>query len=372
MRILQIITQGRGGPVDHAVDVAVELARQGHQSHLLGPAGPRLTGAAAHGVEVHAVEVASKADVRGLRAVHGVVRRVRPDVLHLQDRRAGLLGRGVAAATSTPSAYTLHGVPDQLAGLVPGNLTIAPARPLDRTRYLTVERLLARTPRSTVVVPCEALADYARDRVGVPASRVRVVPNGVDRRWTEAPPRGGSSGSGDPVLQVLWLGLMQPVKRVPDLVAAVDRVAGVRLTLVGDGPQRPRIEAAVAAAAHPERIVLAGYHDDPASFLATADLLALPSAAEACPMVLLQAIAAGLPVIASRVGGVPELVRDGVDGLLYDAADVHQLAAALATLVADPARRLSMGASARARVLDRFGLDHTTAALCEIYQELAS
>src|SRR5579875_2752053 len=93
MRIAALVTQPRGGPVDHAVDVACELAGRGHDSHLIGPLGAhaaRLTGA---GVQWHEIAVASKADLRGAGELRGLLRRLRPDVLHCQDMRAGMVGR---------------------------------------------------------------------------------------------------------------------------------------------------------------------------------------------------------------------------------------------------------------------------------------
>lgn len=375
MRVLQLITQDRGGPVDHAVEVAVELARQGHDSHLVGPPGRYLAAASELGVSVHAAGIDRAGDLRGARQVARTVAAVRPDVLHLQDRRAGLVGRTIAAPRHLPSVYTLHGVPDQLADLVPGNLPMAAARRRDRWRYLRLEALLARTPRSVVVTPCRALATYAREHVGIPEDRVHAVPNGVARSWLEvsSDPVASDSVAPDPdgPLRVTWLGLMQPVKRVPDLVAAVDRVPAATLRLVGDGPERSRIEASVGASAHAGRVTFEGFHDDASGVLRGADVVALPSAAEACPMALLQAMALGLPVVATRVGGVPEVVRDGVDGLLVTPGDVDQLARALGALAGDAALRRDMGRRGRQRVHEHFSIDRTTRALVDVYEGVA-
>ncbi len=369
MRVLQLLTQGRGGPVDHAVEVAVELARAGHESHLVGPAGERLRAAADRGVQVHVAEVASKTDLAGARAVAGVVRRVRPDVLHLQDRRAGLVGRVIAAQAAVPTVYTLHGVPDQLAPLVAGNLEVAPARARDRLAYLRLERLLASGPRSAVVTPCEALAIYAREHVGVRSDRVHTVYNGVSRELLAQPPRPVAEASGR--LDALWLGLMEPVKRVGDLVAAAARLPEITLTLVGDGPERPRIEAAVAAAGSAARVRFAGFQAEPASYLRDADVFVLCSAAEACPMALLQAMASGTPVLATRVGGVPEIVRHGVDGFLVEPGRPDQLGAALGWIAADAPLRHAMGVSARSRVTERFGIERTVTDLLAVYEGTA-
>nr|WP_246304616.1 glycosyltransferase family 4 protein [Nocardioides thalensis] len=369
-----MITQARGGPVDHAVDVAVELARTGHESHLVGPPGDHLATAARGGVVTHSVEVRSKTDLGGARAVAAVVDRVRPDVVHLQDRRAGLVGRAVTARRSVPSVYTLHGVPDQLAGLVPGNLVMSRPRRRDRLTYLTLERLLATTPRSAVVAPCEALSDYLRDHVGVRPERVRTVHNGVGREWVRevVPADRQATGRAAGPVRATWLGVMQPVKRVPDLVRALARVPGTELELVGDGPERGRIEAAVASDDVSDRVRFAGYRDDPAPYLRGTDVFVLPSAAEACPMALLQAMASGVPVIASRVGGVAEIVRDGVDGLLVEPGSVDELADALRRVSTDADLRRRLGAAGRARVVDLFLIERTVDSLLDVYREVAA
>ncbi|MDQ6525670.1 glycosyltransferase family 4 protein [Nocardioides sp. LHD-245] len=364
LRVLQLVTQARGGPVDHAVDIALELAALGHDSRLAGPPGPHLARAAAGGVRTHPLVVRSGADLRGLRAAAALLGRVRPDLLHLQDRRAGLVGRTLAPWRGIPAVYTLHGVPDRLAGLVPGNLPMAAARHRDRVAYLAGERLLAATPRSVVVTPCEALAEYARRQVGLSATRVHTVPNGVGRAWLDAPPPAARRTG----VTAAWLGVMQPVKRVPDLVRAVARVPDLSLHLIGDGPERTRVEAAVARTGSTGRVRLLGFRPDPAPHLRSADLLVLPSAAEACPMAVLQAMASGLPVVATRVGGIPEIVRDGVDGLLVDAGADDQLVAALRTLSADAGLRARMGAAARRRVRERFTAERCARELLAVYE----
>lgn len=373
MRVLQLLTQARGGPVDHAVEVAAELVRLGHDSHLVSPPGDHLAEAAAHGVSVHEATIRGTRDLVGAREVAAVVGRVRPDVLHLQDRRAGLFGRALSGRRAIPTVYTLHGVPDQLAHRVPGNLPVAPERVGDRARYLHLERLLAHTRRSVVVTPCQALADYAREHVRVPEDRVHSVPNGVGRRWLGRTRDGNDpTPRADGPVRVTWLGLMEPVKRVPDLVAAAGLVPDLHLELVGDGPERPRIAAAIDALADPTRVSLVGFRADPEPLLARTDIVAMPSAAEACPMAILQAMACGVPVVATRVGGVPEIVRDDVDGRLVDPGNVAQLAHELAALARDAGMRQRLGASARARVTDQFGIDRTTQSLLEVYEQVAS
>lgn len=372
MRVVQLLTQSVGGPVDHAVDVAGELARQGHESHLIGPvdrAGPTGSRLRRDGVTLHEVACTSLRDVHGARRVAEVVRGLSPDVVHCQDRRAGLVGRGVASRAGLPTVYTLHGVPDSFSHLVAGNLRAADPAPAVRVLNQVAEGLLARTPRSALVTPCEAVADYARRHLRVPEGRVHAVHNGVGPSWLGHEPDPTSEIGG---LHVVWLGVLAPVKRVPQLVEAVAAVPGCRLTLIGDGPERGRVEAAVRAAGADSRVELRGFDPDPAPTLATADVLVLPSAAEACPMAVLQGMALGLPVVASRVGGVAEVVRDGIDGLLVDAGDDEALREALVLLRDQSELRHCMGVSAARRIREDFTLERCTDALVRVYREVAA
>ena len=366
MRAVQLLTQAAGGPVDHAVDVATELARRGHDSHVIGPPTPRRDLAVAAGVTWHPLHMTGKRDAAGAAAVTRRLRRIRPDVTHLQDRRAGWLGRLVApAARRAAVVYTLHGVPDGLADLVVGNARIVPRRARDRWLYLDAERALARWSGSRVVVPSRAVADYALRHIRLPAERVHVVPNGVDPQLFAPAP--GRAASGE--VRAVWLGLLAPVKRVDLLLDAVARVPGLSLTIAGDGPLRDQARHRIDALGLADRVAMLGSVADPAPVLQAADLFVLTSAAENCPLSLLQAMATGLPVVTTAVGGIPEVVRDGVDGLLCPADDEAALVTALTAMVADRDRRERMGASGRARIESRYAVDHCVDGLLQVYDE---
>lgn len=372
MRIVQLITQATGGPVDHAVDLAAELVRQGHESHLVGPVEPggaladRLD---AGGVRWHGATCEGVRDVAGLRAVRSTIEAVDADVLHCQDRRAGLIGRGPGRPHRQGTVYTLHGVPDTFSHLVRGNLRAADGRRATQVVNMTAESALARVSRSRLVTVCDALADYARFHLRVPADRVRTVHNGLGPHWTQ---RRHSPAPGSDELVVAWLGLFAPVKRVPSLVDVVAATPGVSLRLVGDGPERPAVEEAVRRGDVADRVQLVGFQPSPAEHLVDVDAFVLPSAAEACPIALLQAMALGLPVVASRVGGIPEIVRDGVDGLLVTPGDDAALGSALARLRDDEVLRRRLGTSAAERVRDRFTLAGCAERLVRVYEEVAS
>jgi glycosyltransferase involved in cell wall biosynthesis len=363
MRIVQLITQSGGGPVDHAVDVATELARRGHDSHVIGPCDRFSERLAAAGVTAHDLQVTAKRDVGAAAALRECVRSLRPDVLHCQDRRAGLVGRTVGRLNRVPAlVYTLHGVADGLSDLVAGNVRAAPRRRRDRLYYLAGERWLQRLAGGRIVIPSEAVARFARECVRLPAERLDMVPNGVDiGRFTPRP-----TGRNDAYTAV-WLGVMAPVKRLEVLLRAIADVPGLRLCLLGSGPDRANVRREVTSLGLGDRVVMPGAVTSPAARLTEADAFVLSSAAENCPLSVLQAMACGLPVVATRVGGIPEVVRDGVDGLLVPPGEVSALADALHTLMADPETGRTMGRHGRERVCDKFTVDRCVDGLLATY-----
>lgn len=372
LRVVQVLTQSHGGPVDHAVDVAVGLAARGVDSHVVGPSGPGTPRAVGAGVVWHEVAAASKRDLRGLVRLARRLHRLDPDVLHLQDRRAGWVGRVVAPALrGTRVVYSLHGVPDSLSDRVRGNLRVAPARRRDALYYLHGERWVTRWSRAEVISPSAAVAAYAVEHVGLAPGRVHVVANGVDPlrfrpgRAAHRVPDG--PGDPDAPLVVSWIGSLEPVKGLDVLVDALEQVDGVRVLLAGDGPLHAHLEARLESAGVRGRVELLGRVAEPTTVLERSGALVLTSLAESCPLVLLQAMASGLPVAATTVGGVAEVVREGVEGLLVAPGEPAALAAALAALRDDPDRRARMGAAARERVLAAYTLDHCLDGLEAVY-----
>jgi glycosyltransferase involved in cell wall biosynthesis len=181
-----------------------------------------------------------------------------------------------------------------------------------------------------------------------------------------APAEGGAEGAGP---TILFVGRLAAVKGVPVLLEAFARLGarhpGARLVLVGDGPERAAIEARAAALGCAGRVRFRGYlnQDEVADELARADLFALPSFAEGVPVVLMEAMASRLPVVATRIAGIGELVEEGVSGRLVPPGDAEGLAGALDALLGDGALRARMGAAGRARVEAEFHVDREAAKL---------
>ena len=167
-------------------------------------------------------------------------------------------------------------------------------------------------------------------------------------------------GIPDERFTVGWIGRMTAVKRTDDILLAFKRLVedGVDacLCLVGDGPDREETEQLAHDIGIVERCLFLGYQDDVAPFYAAFDALVLPSANEGTPVSVIEALAGGRPVVATRVGGVPDVVRDGVDGFLVEPGDIDALAERLGRLAADPALGGADGRSRpRARARAVFG-----------------
>ncbi|MEM9755872.1 MAG: glycosyltransferase family 4 protein, partial [Pseudomonadota bacterium] len=194
--------------------------------------------------------------------------------------------------------------------------------------------------------------------------KLRIVHCGVSpERYDRT---GTRSGAG---LHLVFVGRLAPVKGLRVLMAALRRLDApdVRLTVVGDGPERAALQALAAPLGAAVRFTGYQSQEEVAQILATADAFVLPSFAEGVPVVLMEALAAGLPVIATRITGVPELVEDGVSGLLVTPGDPGALAAAIADLSARADRGRSLGAAGRKTVRAEFAIDREAARLAALF-----
>jgi colanic acid/amylovoran biosynthesis glycosyltransferase len=204
-------------------------------------------------------------------------------------------------------------------------------------------------------------------------SKLRVVHCGVDLALFDVVER---SDANRPT-EVLTVGRATPVKGQALLIEAlatlVRRDIDERLTIVGDGPQLPDLRTLAQRLGVSDRVTFTGAvgQDEIRAYYARADVFALPSFAEGLPVVLMEAMASGLPIVAFRIAGIPELVEEGVSGLLAVPGRLDQLVDALATLLsAPPAKRASMGRAGREMVAAEFDLERTAQQLLDVFAEL--
>jgi len=205
----------------------------------------------------------------------------------------------------------------------------------------------------------QAVKSVLIDRCGVPAARITLIPNGVDTDYFQPP---ASPAAGPP--RVLSVARMVPDKDHETLLAAFRLTAraipAAELWLVGDGPGLAAVQERARQLGLSERVRFLSPREDLRPLLRQASLLVLSSRTEALPNVVLEAMAAGLPVVATRVGGVPELVVPGLTGWLVDPGDALGLGAALGQVLSDPDTRQAMGRAGRARARQEFSLETMT------------
>ena len=306
------------------------------------------------------------ADGRALAATRALLREVRPTILHTHMAKAGTVGR-LAAATLRPRPITVHTFHGHvLDGYFPA--------PVEKA-ILAAERLLARRTDVLIAVSPQVRESLVDLGVGA-AERWRVVPLGLELGpfAAVAEPSGRLRrriGLADDVPLVGAVGRLVPIKDLATLVRAVARLDGVHLALVGEGEQRAELEELVAALGVGGRVHMPGWADDVAAWMADLDVVALTSRSEGTPVALIEALAAGRPVVATSVGGVPFVVRHGATGWLVPPGDSVAVAEALQAALADPAEGTRRSAAGRTEVLDRFGSERLVADIRSLYRELA-
>jgi glycosyltransferase involved in cell wall biosynthesis len=360
MRVLMVITRGeRGGAQGHVHEVVRGLLGRVEFDVALGE-GAFLTDALrALGVPVHVLpdlrrEVAPAADLRACGALRGLIRATRPDLVHTHSSKAGVLGRAAAWQERVPAMHTAHA------------WSFSDGLPRSRIALsVPIEVLAGRATRRFITVSDADRRIALRYRVAGP-DQVRVVHNGIpDTPWRADP-----IADGVPVIAMV--ARMAPPK---DHLLLLEALAGVgvpfRLLLVGDGPRRAEVEEAVRRHGLTARTDLVGDSEEVPRLLASAQVAALISRQEGFPLAVLEAMRAGLPVVASDVGGIREAVVHGASGLLVARGDALGLRAALGSLLRDPAVRARLGTAGRRAWEDRFTAGHMVRQTAAVYRELA-
>jgi glycosyltransferase involved in cell wall biosynthesis len=363
--VLRVIARMNvGGPAQHVSLLSGGLDRRGFATLLvsgaLGPGEGSMEGlATASGARLLVMpslgpEIRPGADLVSLRRLVAIVRAYRPAIVHTHTAKAGLLGR-LAALMTRPRpiiVHTFHG------HVLEGYFT-----PRASTALTRVERWLGRRSDRLVTVSDAVSADLVRLGVA-PRERFETIPLGLPLgRFVQVPASLGQQfrqelGLAQSDVLVTITGRLVPIKRVDVAISAVAHArslgAPLVLAVVGDGPQRRALEDAAAEQRVPARFL--GFRADLPAILAAADVALLTSDNEGTPVSLIEALAAGVPVVATAVGGVADVVVHG-SGVLEARGDAEALGVALADFAADPAARAAAGERGRAHVLRQFDAD---------------
>ena len=376
MKIVHVIARlNVGGAALSVLELAAGQQRRGHEVVVVAgriPAGESSLEHLAAELEVPYLhldalrrEVSPPADARAVRAVRRLLRSRRPDVLHTHTAKAGTTGRVAAllAGKARPRAvvHTFHG--HVLRGYFD---------PRRERAFTAVERLLARVTDVLVAVSPEVRDDLVSLGVA-PAGKFAVVRYGFDLdaradRSAEARARKRAevgATAGDFVIG--WAGRLTEIKQPGDLVRAAARVPGSLLVLAGDGELRPSVERLATEFGVRERVRLLGYVGDMGDWYAAFDAFLLTSLNEGTPVVAIEALAAGVPVVATDAGGTRAVVDDGETGFVVSIGDVEALAERLTRLRDDAGLRTRFGEAGGRAMRERFSIERMVDDIDRVY-----
>lgn len=349
---------GWGGQEARTVLEAEHLTRRGHRVRIAGPPGSGIEREAKRrGLPFFALPMRSVADLSAYVRLARLLRRERPLVLHTHSSKDSWLA-GVAGRRA------------EVPALLRTRHVFIPVRP---HRLNPVYWLADR-----VIVTASATRDHLVEACGLPPGRVVVLPTGVDLE------KFGPHVSGRAFREEFGLGPRAPAvgivaqlrgsKGHDHFIEAARLLSGkrpdARFFIVGDGLWRGLVAEKVRREGVEGRVVMTGYREDVPAVLAALDVLVIASTrTDGVPQAGLQALATGVPVVGTKVGGIPEIVLDGETGLLVEPGDARALAEAVEALLADPARRERMGRAGVRMVRGRFSLEAMLDALEKVYEE---
>jgi len=373
LRVLRVITRlNVGGPATHVTVADRGLAARGWETLLV------------HGVvesneeeiDVAGLDLPTKrvptlhraidpaADARSLATLARIIRAYRPQVIHTHLSKAGLVGRAAALATSRAvRIHTFH-----------GNVFGGYFSPRVSRAILALERGLGRSTQRIVALSERQRAELLELGIGRP-ERIRIVPLGLDLGRFANPDRDAARARlgipADAVL-VLAMGRLVPIKRLDRLVdaaaLAAPKVPGLRVAIVGGGDEQAALEARISERGLGDIVHLPGWSTDTPTWYAAADMVTLTSDREGTPLALIEAAAAGRPVVAGDVGGVADIVVDGETGFVVAHDDVPAYAERIVRLASDPALRARMASAAPIRAT-AFSADRLVGDLDTLYHE---
>jgi len=368
IHVLQVMEATEGGtrrhlrdlaaaldPAEFRLEMAVSCLRDTDFRH-------DLAGYEARGIKVHEIamrrHVAPLSDLQSLSRLVACIRAARPDIVHAHSSKAGAVARLAGRLCGVPVVYTPHGLPFLMS-----------CGKVSRRLYRLIEHVMAGWTASLVAVSCEEY--QAALSIGYPQNRVRLIPNGIamcDVRDISVRDSG--------VLQIGFFGRLSPQKAPEVLLEAAAEVTAhlphTFFTLYGNGELASKLAEMIGRFGLSGHARLAGAYEqgEAVSLMRQMDVVVVPSSWEGCPYVVLEAFQAGVPVVASRVGGICDLIVDGVNGILTEAGSAESLCDGLLRVLRDAGLRERLSLRGR-EDLARHSLAEMATAVGSVYRQAA-
>lgn len=373
LRIVHVIDGlGRGGAEQLLAVYAPELKRIGHDVQVVvlqekdgNPQAARLRQA---GIPVTLVRIDKIKRLDQLWRAVRVLRLLRPDIIHAHLQFANITAALARRFLGVPAVATLH--------------TLEHPTGLDRSsRRLWLMNRALDSSVDRVICLSRASATAARQN-GLVKVQLEILGNGIDLGPYDAPPGQtraevrSTLGIAQDAALIITVAVLRPEKGIDRLVSAMQAICDAHpkahLLVVGDGPQFAPLKAQIGDLRLGDAVTLAGFRDDVPDLMRAADIFVLPTLGDALPTVVMEAMAAHLPVVVSDVGGLSDMVTQGVEGTLVPPDDVAALARAVTALLQNEPARAQTGRAARERAERDFTLQGQVARLVAIYGQLVA
>lgn len=365
--VLLLVTLSEWGGAQHIVYLLARYLRADYEITVgCAPGGELVDKLTQEGIRVVSIPEFTRnlhplKDLRALWRLYCFIKSERFDLVHAHSTKAGLIGRLAARLAGIRSiVFSAHGWP------------FTEGRSLWKRRLLALMERVAAYCSTKIVCVSEHDRQLAlKFNVARPAKLI-VIHNGLDPQpFLQADGARVKQQLGlDKCLALTFVGRLAPPKEPLVLLTALQKLPNAKVILVGEGPMRPEIEQFVKRNQLEDRVMMLGMREDVPEILAASDVFVLPSRWEGLPLVIIEAIFAGLPVVATRVGGISELVEEGVNGWLIPRSDPRAMAQALQRLTEDEFRRKQMGKAGREKALEQFTLERMVAQYRELYRDL--
>jgi L-malate glycosyltransferase len=320
------------------------------------------------GVELIVIPESHASFAAIVRKATQLLRKRQIQILHSHGYKENLLAALLARRCHIPVVIrTEHGAPEPFTGL----------KALKQTALHGLDRLVARYATDSIISVSRELQRHLARYVS--EKKIVWIPNGLDTSVARSQLDASEAKrrldipAGSPV--VGYAGRVAPIKRLDIFVAAAKQIRGrfpdARFVVAGEGSERRFLQQAACAAGLGDHFLFLGHRDDIYDVLRAFDVFILSSDHEGLPIVLLEALCLGIPVVARRVGGIPEVIEHGISGLLVESACPQSLADACLELLQNPELRARIAAAGARRVAEHFSADHTAAQTADLYRRLA-